>query len=147
MFIGWRSPDTVVFVSAPGDVTGFAPVMARTLTNASGPWSPAVVATPRLVQTSSGGSVAPDGHAYLIPATLDPLGSGVWWLMDAETGQATQVGGDGATAWTSNESIALIKFDSQSNQPSFVNYDVATKKSTAVGSMPLQYINGVWLGR
>ena len=155
VFIGWQVTNTIAYISAPGSATQNAPVEIRTIrttTYASGVlvggWSRPIVATPRLVQTASAGEAAPDGHASLIPATRDPLTDvGAWGVVDAVSGQATLVGDAISATWTSNEALALVEFDPQSNLPVFVLYDVATGKSRSVGSMPPEYETGVWLGR
>ena len=117
-----------------------------------GTWSPLITSHPWL--GDGGGmstgtiSIAPDGSALTLfgdTAEDDPQGntSGLY-AMDATSGVLQPVAGPGGDVAWSSDGRSLLFNDYVGEKWVLTVYDLASKTGHAYGSMPTEFVGGIW---
>ena len=155
--LGWRDATTALLVIADGGAKINGPMRLFSADTAaladeavSDPWGEPLTITPLLYDAVGAGALPdPSGASIALFATESESESQAyaWYVVDVATGAARQVSGDseGPVGWSADGGSLLLAHTSLESIE-LVTVDLASGARRTVGTLPIEYWNGVWRG-
>jgi hypothetical protein len=148
MELAWSDSETNVLVTALdiGPGASNAPVQVRTV--AGGVVSNPKPVTPQITFASLDSASAPGARAVAVLAFSRDVTPG-WYVIDATTGAAQNVSGQGCTdlTWSADgRSVVFVEGGPAKTLPALTAVDVATGVRQPLGWVPADYRGGIFRG-